>query len=186
MGVRENVVSVEEFLKVAEAEPERRLELIDGMIVEMPPSRRKNTVMAARFIGYLHVFLTDKDMGYVTSPDGGFQLNEETLLMPDVAFIRKERVATLEGVEFDSAPDLAIEVISPSESPRAVTDKTRKYLDAGTLMVWNAFPDSKTVDAWRSADDGEMRVKTYTVGDTLDGGDVLPGFQLPLKNIFRD
>lgn len=186
MGVRESVVTVEEFLKVAEAESERRLELIDGMIVEMPPSSKRNTITAARFIGYLHVFLMDKDMGYVTSPDGGFQLNEETLLMPDVAYIRKEQVDTLDGVEFDGAPDLAIEVISPSESPRAVTDKTRKYLDAGTLMVWNAFPDSKTVDTWRSADDGEMRVKTFTVDDTLDGGDVLPGFQLPLKNIFRD
>jgi Uma2 family endonuclease len=186
MSVRESVVTVEEFLKTAEAEPERRLELIDGVIVEMPPSRRKNTILAVRFARYLGAYVDDNDLGYVAGADGGFQLNEETLLMPDVAFIRKERVATLEGVEFDSAPDLAIEVISPSESPRAVTDKTRKYLDAGTLMVWNAFPDSKTVDAWRSADDGEMRVKTYTVGDTLDGGDVLPGFQLPLKNIFRD
>lgn len=187
MTIDAKFYTAEEYLEFAQL-PEnegKRFELIDGVIIEMPPSSKRNTVTAARIIRLVGTFVDDHDLGYVTGADGGFEIAPKTVLQPDVGFIRKERVTNLDGVTFAGAPDLAIEVISPSESPYDIRRKTDKYFDAGASMVINVFANDKVIQVW-TLDGTGKHVETYGVDDVFNGGDVLPGFTLPVKQIFPD
>ena len=186
MSVQEKLYTVDEFLEIVNA-PEnahKRLELIDGVIVEMPSSSPLNTVIAGRIIYFLNAFVLPDNLGFVSVPDGGFALSPHHTRMPDAAFISRERMPELTGNVFPVAPDLAIEVISPSETARRVNDKIALYLQFGTRLVWAVYPKDQKVDVWRSAPDGGMIVHTLAIDDTLDGGDVLPGFTLPVRDVF--
>ena len=74
--------------------------------------------------------------------------------------------------------------MTPSESSRSVLDKVHLYLSAGTRLIWALSPESKKVDVYRLADNGALHVQTLDVGDTLDGGDVLPGFSVTVQELF--
>lgn len=186
MVIQQRVYTAEEFWGlVNKTTHDERLELLDGMLIEMPPSSPENTITAGRILAFLFTFIEDREMGYVSGADGGYTLTPGTVLMPDVAFISKERAPTIPR-EFKGAPDLAVEVISPSETPRRVNDKTALYLGHGAQMVWNVYPEDKVVEVWKSAEDGGMNVHTLTIHDVLDGNHVLPGFSLPVGKIFPD
>jgi Uma2 family endonuclease len=150
----------------------------------MPPSSQKNTVIAMRIGHYMNAYIIPRDLGYVTGPDGGFTLDENNARQPDVAFISKERHPILDGVEFPVAPDLAVEVISPSESSNEVLKKVQAYISAGTRLVWTAYADEEMVYVWRPAPDGSLNVQAVGINGTLDGGDVLPGFTLKVRDVF--
>ena len=180
----ERLYTVEEFWEIARL-PEnegRRLELEDGVIVEMASSSPVNTVTAMRIGHFLNAFVIPRDLGYVTGADGGFKLAPRRSRQPDVAFISKTRMPELPR-EFKIAPDLAVEVVSPDED---IFKKAREYLHAGTQLVWAVYPDEKTVYVFRLDTDGEVRSKPYGLDKTLDGGNVLPGFTLPVRDIFPD
>lgn len=186
MVVEQKLYTTEAFLEFAQLpeNAEKRLELIDGMIYEMPPSSRRNTVTAMRVGRFVGNFVDERGLGYVTGADGGFELRPGTVRQPDVAFIAQERVSNLEGVTFSGAPDLVIEVISPSESSRDVLDKVRLYLETGARIVWTMYPDVQIVDAYQLNENGSLVVDTFGVDDVLNGDPVLPGFKLAVKDIF--
>lgn len=165
---------------------EKRLELVDGVIIEMAPSSNKNTIVVARFIAHLVIFVEAHDLGYVAAPDGGFDMGPGNVRQADAAFISKDRSPDVNAKMFVGAPDLAIEVVSPNGSSREVIDKARLYLTHGGRMVWAAYPESKVVDAYKMNEHGQLVVETIDINGELDGGDVLPGFKLPLKKIFLD
>jgi Uma2 family endonuclease len=178
----EKLYTAEEFFEIA-ALPEnedKRLELEDGVIVEMAASSPVNTVTAMRVGYHLNAFVIPRDLGYVTGADGGFKLASKRARQPDVAFISKERLPKLPK-KFDIAPDLAVEVASPDED---VFKKAKEYIRSGTRIVWVVYADEKVVDVFTPSQEGEFRVQEFTVNDTLDGGDVLPGFTLPVRDIF--
>jgi Uma2 family endonuclease len=121
MAVEERRYTAEAFWEIAQL-PEnrdRRLELIDGVITEVAPSGQKNAVVAARIVYFLNAFVMSYSLGYVTGPDGSYTIDEHNVYQPDAAFISKFRHSELEGVEFPIAPDLAVEVVSPSERSNA-------------------------------------------------------------------
>lgn len=186
MAVQEKLYTAQEFWHIAQqpVNADKRLALIDGVIIEMPPSSQKNTVIAMRIGHFLNAHVIPRDLGYVTGPDGGFTLDEYNARQPDVAFISKARHPVLEGVAFPVAPDLAVEVISPSESSTDVLKKVQAYIRAGTRLVWTAYADEETVYSWRPAPDGGLHVQTVNIDGTLDGEDVLPGFTLKVRDIF--
>jgi len=130
---------------------------------------------------FFNAFVIPRDLGYVTGADGGFKLASRRARRPDVAFISKARGVTLEGIEFDVAPDLAVEVVSPDED---VFKKAREYLHAGTRMVWAVYADEQIVYVMTLDDDGGIHSLPFGIDATLDGGDVLPGFKLAVKDIF--
>jgi Uma2 family endonuclease len=186
MVLQERLYTAAEFWEIAQR-PEnaaKRLALVDGAIVAIPPSNQKRTVIAARVGYFLNAFIIPRDLGYVTGADGGFTLNEGNACQPDVAFIAKARHPKLAGVEFPVAPDLAVEVISPSESSNDVFKKVSRYIQAGTRLVWTLYPDDHMVYVWRAAPDGGLHMQAFGINDTLDGGDVLPGFTLQVSAIF--
>lgn len=179
---QEKLYTAEEFWEIAEL-PEnenRRLELEDGVIVEMAASSPINTVTAMRIGTFMNNFVIPRDLGYVTGADGSFKLAPKRVRLPDVGFISKERLAALPK-RFDLAPDLAVEVVSPDED---ILKKAREYLHAGTRMVWAVYTEDRIVYVMTLGERDAIVSLPYGEGDTLDGGDVLPGFTLPVRDIF--
>ncbi len=153
-------------------------ELVRGEVVEVSPANDRSSEVAALMIAALVAFVYPNKLGRVTSSDGGYQLDAHTLRSPDAAFYSQERDAQPRDrntfVPF--APDLAVEVMSPSNSAPDMRDKVQQYLDAGTRLVWVVYPSPtmQYVDVFYP--DGTAK----RVTDTPDGEDVLPGFTLPL------
>ena len=182
MVLREKLYTAEEFWEIASL-PEYddcRVELEDGIIRKITPSTPINAVSAARVGSFLNAWVIPRDLGFVTGADGGYKLAEKRVRLPDVGFISKERLPKIPR-RFEIAPDLAVEVVSPDED---VFKKVREYIAAGTRLVWTVNPDEKTVYVFRPADGAELRVQQFGLDDTLDGGDVLPGFTLAVREIF--
>lgn len=100
---------------------------------------------------------------------------------PDAAFISKPDSSDLEGTYFTVAPDLAVEVVSEDED---ILKKAHEYLTAGTKIVWAVYAQDRTVYVMTLNDKGAIVSLPFTGDDILDGGDVLPGFKLPVRDIF--
>lgn len=183
MALREKLYTAEEFFEIASLpeNEDKRLELDDGAIVDMGSSSQINAVTAARISYFLNAYVIPNDLGYVTGADGGFKLGEKRVPIPDVAFISKSRVPRLKGTYFPFAPDLAVEVVSPDED---IFKKAREYLHARTHLVWAVYTDEKMVYVMRLDADGSIRSVPFGVDSALDGGEVLPGFTLSVREIF--
>jgi Uma2 family endonuclease len=115
--------------------------------------------------------------------DGMLRLFPGLVRVPDVSFISKDRL--IGGELPDEAiaslgPDLAVEVISPGNTKKEIDRKLREYFSSGTRLAWVVYPKTETVEAYTSA----AKMKALRQGQTLDGGDVLPGFRLSLRRLF--
>ena len=165
-------------------------ELVEGVLVRMPMSGLEATTIAYRLGGRLSVYVEDHDLGVMTGEQGGYRVDpahpRTTELAPDVGFIRTDRLPPRDSPEYRKAPllapDLAIEVASPSDYHPGLDEKARRYLQFGTRLVWVVWPRQRTVDVWHP---GDKAPTTLTVTDTLDGEDVVPGFRYPIGNLFR-
>jgi Uma2 family endonuclease len=182
MAQREKLYTVEEFWEIARLpeNEDRRLELEDGVIVEMAASTPLNTVTAMPIGHYLNAFVIPRDLGYVTGADGGFKLAARCSRQPDVGFIAKSRLPNLPR-RFEVPPDLAVEIVSEDED---IFKKAREYLHAGTKLVWAVYTDERAVYVMKLGDNGAIISLPFHEGDTLDGGEALPGFTLLVKGIF--
>jgi Uma2 family endonuclease len=162
-----------------------RYELIEGKLLQMPPAGDDHGHIGARIVRRLLNFVDDRDLGLVHQSSTGFVLarNPDTVLDPDVSFTRVERIRPRDASKgfVEGAPDLAVEVISPSNTRREMADKVARLLRAGTSLVWVVDPDRRTVTV--HAPDASPR--TLREDDTLDGGAILPGFSLPVADIFK-
>lgn len=162
-----------------------RRELIRGELHEMPPTGVEHGDLLVWIGGLLAFHVRKNQLGKVPGGDTGFILAREPdiVLAPDVAFIRTDRLT--EDIDlsryFDGAPDLAVEVVSPSDSSTGVAEKVKTYLDAGVPLVWIVYPRLKTVTVHYP----DYTAKTLTTDDDLDGGDVLPSFRIAVSEIFR-
>ena len=161
-------------------------ELVRGRLITMAPSSSVPALVATKFSTRLCGFVEQHGLGLCGGADWGFCLecSPDTVRVPDVAFVSGERVPA-GGVPrgfWPGAPDLAIEVISPSDRFGDVMEKVQEYLDAGTRLVWVVQPDARWVRIFRA--DGTTALVS---GDgTLDGEDVVPGFSLSLRDVWVD
>jgi Uma2 family endonuclease len=170
----------EQFINLPENQ-ERWFELIDGEIVEVP-SNALSSKIAIIIAAALLMFVRPRKLGHVTGEQGGYVVGGERYA-PDVAYISKERQPDLADDTYNpNAPDLAVEVISSNRSSElaSLRVKISNYLAAGTV-VWVVNPKTKRVEVHIHG----RTVKTFREQDILDGGDVLPGFTLPVKDIFE-
>jgi Uma2 family endonuclease len=156
---------------------DRLFELINGELVEKKSGFTPATI-AVRIGRFISNFANE--VGYVTGADGSYILAPHYEFMPDVGYISKIRLPQAPACEVQGPPDLAVEVKSPTEGKRALRQKAEDYLRFGTKMVWLIFPDEGRVEVYVADAD----VREFGLDDTLDGGDVLPGFTLPVKAIF--
>lgn len=162
-----------------------RLELVRGRVVREPPAGFRHGSLAGRLSGLLHAFVEGNGLGVVVTAETGFVLAEEppTVRAPDVAFVSAGRIPR-EGppVGFARfAPDLAIEIVSPSNTMSEVQEKALDYLESGSAVVWVVDPGSRTVTVYRAPD--EIRLLRH--GDAIEGGPVLPGFSLEVARLFE-
>lgn len=167
-----------------EGAPEGRWELIDGELVEMSPSGPLASTTAVWIAHLLINYVTPRRLGSILGADGGFVLfpNRQIVRVPDVAFVRAERLPPKDdqGGFLRLAPDLAVEVISPSERPSEIAAKVAMYLDAGVQLIW--LVDSRTRTVTIHAPERDVRI--LGGNDEIDGGDVLPGFSVAVADLF--
>jgi Uma2 family endonuclease len=166
------------------AHEKRLCELVDGTLVEKPMGL-KESLIAGALISFLRAFVVPRNLGLVSGEAGMMRLFAGLVRIPDVAFISWSRVpggkVPTEPVP-QLAPDLAVEVLSPSNTPQEMERKRREYFGAGVRRVWIIDIDVRTVDVY-TAPEGPV---TISESQTLDGGEVLPGFVLPLRELFSE
>lgn len=163
---------------------DRRYELICGELVSMPPVSFRHGGIVARITGELERFVRRNHLGMVASGDPGFILERgpDTVRAPDIAFVRADRLPDDLRHFLELAPDLAVEIVSPSERMTNVRAKARAYLDAGVRLVWIVQPEGRRVSVYHA----DQPPRELGEGDVPDGEDVVPGFQMPLADIFNN
>jgi len=160
-------------------------ELISGVIYELISPSPMHAFISQRFARYLDEFVEEHDLGYVFGDGCVYTLSDEDVLIPDASFVSKARAPELPFPKtFNFVPDLAIEVISPSNKPRDILKKMQTYFKYGTRLGWVLAPDEEEVDVYRKGADGSLNVHTVDIDGVLDGEDVPPGFRLPVRKLF--
>lgn len=163
-------------------------EVVEGVLVRVAGSGNRATRLGLRLGGQLGAYVDIHRLGVATGADGVYKFpGAETGLIPDVGYYRADRLSLVidEDKPIPFAPDLAVEVASPSQDSEDMAAKARLYLKAGTSMVWIVWPQSGHIDMWR---DEVLTgpVVTLRKTDTLDGEDVIPGFKYPIADLFAD
>ena len=172
-------LTIEEF---AEMPLQGIWELVDGEPVELSPTAGRSGWISATIVALLANHVRQSRLGWAFSAETGFVLfdDRQTVRSPDAAVVLRNRLAELPDSFVPMAPDLAVEVLSPSDRMVDALAKVVMYLQAGTPLVWLVNPATRTVVVFRS----ESAPVTLGETDTLDGGEVLPGFSVPLAEIF--
>ena len=159
-------------------------ELVEGVLLEKVMGYNESS-LAVFLAGLLNAFVIPRNLGLVTGPDGTVELTADLIRIPDVAFTRWERLPGRQRPTVPVprlAPNLAVEVLSRSNTPAEMAVKRQDYFTAGVELVWQIDPNVRTVAVYTSVTD----VTTLTTADTLDGGLVLPGFTLLLQDLFAE
>jgi len=181
MAIYRKVMAVEDFeaFTFMPENADRLFEFIGGEVVEAP-SNPYSSEVSSKIIYFLHQWMRDTNItGHVTGEQGGYRVSGERYA-PNVAFISKARQPELAREGYNpNAPDLAAEVVSPTDSERLLKIKIANYLAAGTT-VWAVYPETKEIEVYAP---GEP-VKVLDENATLDGGKALPGFKLAVQDVF--
>jgi len=182
-------ISADRFIALVDS-PEyadRIVELVEGEIVEMSKPSGLHGQITMRLGAKIFNYAEDNGLGIVTAADTGFILERDldggdTVRGLDIAFISSARgPAVLPDQLVGVASDLAVEVISPSNQASDMHRKIRQLLAAGTALVWIVHPETRTVEVHT-----QSGAATLEADDSLSGGDVLPGFEIPVSEIFPD
>ena len=162
-----------------------RCELIRGELIMMSPSSAGHGVIASRFGVLIGAFVEQQDLGITLAAETGFTIETgpDTVRAPDVAVVFKTRAAEVikERGFGQGAPDLAVEVLSPDESRKAAVAKCKMWIQTGARSAWLIDPAKRTADIYR-ADQSHLQL---TDKDALVDQTVLPGFSVPLTQVFR-
>ena len=168
-------------------EGDTRRELVNGAVIERAPVGGIHGQVTGKICRRLAAYVEQHGGGEVLVGDVGFVLrlpnDPERVRAPDVAFVSSTRLpgGRLPEGFLQGAPDLAVEVLSPSDNPVDVQQKVRDYLEAGGRLVWVVAPQAKAVTVYRA--DGSARLLREP--DHLDGEGVLPGLTIPLADVFQ-
>ncbi|MFT4038325.1 MAG: Uma2 family endonuclease [Thermomicrobiales bacterium] len=163
--------------------PEGRWEIIDGEIVPMNATSYRSARVSARIVGLLSIYADDHQLGDVLGPDAGFVIfaDESTLLAPDVSFVAKHRVPKAE--EQDSfprlAPDLVVEVMSPSDRMTDALRKIALYQRAGVPMLWLVEPSPRTITLFLP----DQPPRRLAGDETIAADPILPGFAMTVDDL---
>lgn len=175
-------VTAEELLRMPD--DGLRRELVRGEVRTMLPAGRRHGKVAMRIGSRLEQFVEQHGLGEVYAAETGFKLasDPDTVRAPDVSFLRQEQVEETGDVIGYSpgAPDLAVEVLSPDDRFTEVEEKVFEWLYTGTRMVVVVNPDKRTATVYRS----RTEITVLTEEDELDGAEVVPGWRLPVREIF--
>jgi Uma2 family endonuclease len=182
MVIADRTFTVEEFEQfiLLPQHGDTMFELIDGKVYPVVSNNRSSRI-AASIVIFIGAYVKANKLGYITGADGGYVVSGERLI-PDIAFMSKARQPQPSKATYNPlAPDLAVEVLSPSDDDSNVRLKLTSYLNAGTT-VWIVDPDAETVEVYIP----KQQPSKLSIKDTLSGGDVLQGFEIAIRDIFEE
>lgn len=161
-----------------------RHELVKGELRTMAPSSFEHGGIIINLSIPLGQFVKVKKLGVVAGAETGFIIsrNPDTVRAPDIAFVRAERIPASGSPKnfFPGPPDLAVEVLSPSDTLFEVEEKVEDWLTVGTVAVWVVNPRKRTVTIYTAA----QAPRTLAESEMLRGDELIPGFEFPVKDIF--
>jgi len=184
MTTTTKLMTADELLRMPD--DNQRHELVRGELRTMPPSGYEHGGIVVNITGPLHQFVRSKKLGKVFGAETGFVLERspDTVLAPDVSYVSKLRLSEARSKKgfFPGPPDLAVEVMSPSDTIKHTEQKAKDWVEGGTALVWVVDPKRETVTVY------EEGAEPVVVGidDELDGGEILEGFTLPVREIFAE
>lgn len=182
MTVAHRPVTAEELLLMPDDGVRR--ELVSGEVREMAPAGNVHGRIILNITTPLDRHVRENGLGIMFAAETGFEIaiDPDTVRAPDAAFVRRERVEEVGEVEgyWPGAPDLAVEVVSPNDSYAGVEEKVASWLEAGTRMVVVAEPRTRTVTGRSS----RKEIEVLAGEDVLDAGGVVPGFSMPVSDVF--
>lgn len=182
MTTETKITTAEELLRMPD--DGLRRELIRGEVKTMSPAGHQHGRIAQRIAAHLWQHVAARDLGEVYAAETGFKLasNPDHVRAPDAAFVRKERVIAVGNVEgfWPGAPDLAVEVVSPSDSFADVEEKVFDWLDGGARAVIVVNPKKRSVTLYRSVSD----VRVLSENEFVSVEDVVPGWRLAVRDLF--
>jgi Uma2 family endonuclease len=166
------------------AEQKGRCELVRGELIVMTPAGAEHGQIVVRLTGPIYSHVAAKKLGAVFAAETGFVIERDpdTVRAPDVAFVRAGRLPRRSIGFFQGAPDLAVEVLAPNDPAGEVLDKVQQWLAAACEQVWVVDPRTQTVTVYGS--NGHIRMLKR--GEVLTGGDLLPGFEMQVEEIFAE
>lgn len=166
-----------------EAREDRLCELVEGVLVEKTVGYEESC-LTVELIALIHNFVKARKLGKVSGPDGMMRLFPGLVRIPDIAFASSKRYSKRRGSRKmpQLVPDLAIEVLSEDNTPKEMSRKLDDYFEAGVRLVWFVDPRKRTVEVFTGRESSKLLLETQT----LTGGKVLPGFSVPLKELFAD
>jgi Uma2 family endonuclease len=190
MATRERIYTVDDVwrLTCAPENDAKKICLINGeLLITMSPSRLHGR-LALRIGRFIADYADKHSLGEAAVEVGYYPPNDiRTLLIPDVAFEGKARAEQpLDAGYAPFMPDLAVEIISPSQSLAQARRKAKVYLRHGAALVWLVDPAEKSAEAWAAGNEGEPQSEAIGIDDELSGRAVLPGFRLPLRHLFPE
>jgi len=180
MALREKITTAQFDAFLGEPEQaERRFELVDGEIVEKMPTQL-HAYIIQMLSGFLFVFLRQNPLGYALI-EAHYRLpgDAENDLIPDLSFVKKERGPLVRSGPAPYMPDLVVEAQSESQSDKFMLDKAQLYLARGTNRVWIIYSTRQIIEVLTTTDR-----QLLTSNDILTGGDLLPGFSAPVRDLF--
>ncbi|CAN5684262.1 Uma2 family endonuclease [soil metagenome] len=182
MAIKEKLYTAEELLRMPD--DGLRRELVEGEIRTMTPAGNEHGYLALRIGRLLGRHVDDNKLGRAYAAETGFKIasDPDTVRALDAAFVSRERLEKVGSVAgfWPGAPDLVVEVVSPGDTHAEVVEKSLTWLDAGCRMVLVAEPGRKVVTVYRSRED----IRILTAAEAVDGADVVPGWSLPVAEIF--
>ena len=171
-----------DVLRLCDGEPKHLCELVDGVLVEKAMGHHESR-LSVELLGLLREYLKKNNLGILAGADGPHHLDEHLVRFPDVAFIPWDNIplnADPRTSMPDWIPSLAIEVISLGNTRGEMKRKLKDYFTAGVEIVWYIYPIEQVVRVYTS----EENCVTLTDADELDGGEVLPGFRVSVRELF--
>jgi Uma2 family endonuclease len=159
-----------------------RTELDEGELITMPPTGLDHSYRENEIGSILRSYVKRNRLGRIYVGEPGFRLSPGTVRAPDIAFVRQERLEGLKSKGFGKgAPDLAVEIFSPSDSVPQLMRKVKQYFAAGCHTVWIVYPDTREIHVLEAS--GADRILRDT--DTMEAPELLPGFSVPVAEFFE-
>jgi Uma2 family endonuclease len=160
-----------------------RTELVKGEVIYLMPTGHPHSFYEGNITGFLFAFVREHQLGRVLPGEVGIYTHRQpdTVRGADVAFISHERLARVQSKSFlDVCPELIVEVMSPDDTWEEVHEKLEEYFAVGAKLIWVMAPRQQRLHVYRSLTDLDV----LTIQDTLIGGEILPGFQVPVAELF--
>ena len=184
------LLSAEEYGQLPDV-PGWYTELDKGRVVYMPAVKdHRHGWILDNLVSELSPYVKRQKLGRLTYQQEGYDISQpgdegETVWMPDLGFVCKERLPIVEAARAEKryaplAPDLAVEIVSPSQTRSELAERVQRWLAAGTRLMWVIWPDEHKVDVWTP----DEVLRTLNASDLLDGLDVVAGFTMPVADLF--